>query len=70
MRTRLTVEAGDCTPAPLDLPPGRPATLGRSRDNTVVVRDELSSRLHAKVYFEDGQWHLRDFGLNGTRVDA
>lgn len=69
MRARITVEAGDCSPPVLDLFPGQPVTLGRSRDNTVVVRDELASRLHAKIYFEDGQWHLRDFGLNGTRVD-
>src|SRR5262249_12161365 len=50
--------------------PGQPVTLGRSRDNTVIVRDELASRLHAKIYFEDGHWHLRDFGLNGTRLDG
>src|SRR3954464_12565495 len=70
MRARLTVEAGDSQPATLDLTPGQPVTLGRSRDNTVVVRDELASRLHAKIYFEDGRWHLRDFGLNGTRVEG
>jgi Nif-specific regulatory protein len=70
MRARLTVEKGECLPATTDLFPGQPITLGRSRDNTVVVRDELASRLHAKIYFEDGRWHLRDFGLNGTRVDG
>src|SRR5262249_37301870 len=26
--------------------------------------------LHAKVYFENGRWFVRDFGLNGTRVDG
>jgi Nif-specific regulatory protein len=70
MRARLTVETGDCLPAAVDLSPGQPVTLGRSRDNTVVVRDELASRLHAKIYYEDGRWHLRDFGLNGTRLDG
>lgn len=70
MRAKLTVEAGDCVPAALDMNPGQPVTLGRSRDNTVVVRDELASRLHAKIYFEDGGWHVRDFGLNGTRLDG
>lgn len=68
MRARLTLEAGDCTPNTLDLTPGQPATLGRSRDSSLVIRDDLASRLHAKVYFEDGRWVLRDFGLNGTRV--
>jgi two-component system, NtrC family, response regulator HydG len=70
MRARITLEAGDCLPQNLDLSPGQPITLGRSRDNTVVLRDELASRLHAKIYFEDGRWHIRDFGLNGTRVDG
>src|SRR5947209_10640362 len=70
MRARLTVEAGECLPTTVDLLPGQPVTLGRSRDNTVVLRDELASRLHAKIYFEDGRWQIRDFGLNGTRVDG
>ncbi|MDB5309599.1 MAG: sigma54 specific transcriptional regulator, Fis family [Gemmataceae bacterium] len=70
MRARLTVEAGDCLPLSVDLAPGQTVTLGRSRDNTVVLRDDLASRLHAKIYFEDGRWHLRDFGLNGTRLDG
>jgi predicted component of type VI protein secretion system len=52
------------------VPAGPPVTLGRSRDNTVVLRDEMASRTHAKIYFEDGCWHVRDFGLNGTRVDG
>ncbi|MBA4065362.1 MAG: hypothetical protein C0501_16950 [Isosphaera sp.] len=70
MTARLTLEGGDCVPPALDLDPAHPVTLGRSRDNTVVLRDELASRLHAKIYFEDGRWHLRDFGLNGTKVDG
>ena len=71
MRARLTLEGGECIPPTLDLfPAGQPVTLGRSRDNTIVLRDELASRLHAKIYFEDGRWHVRDFGLNGTRVDG
>src|SRR3954463_9655708 len=70
MRARLTLEGGDCHPPTLDLSPGQPITLGRSRDNTLVLRDELASRLHAKIYFEDDRWHLRDFGLNGTWIDG
>jgi Nif-specific regulatory protein len=70
MRARITLEAGECLPQSLELMPGQPITLGRSRDNTIVLRDELASRLHAKIFFEDGRWHLRDFGLNGTRIDG
>jgi Nif-specific regulatory protein len=71
MRARLTLEAGECLPPSIDLSPAAPpVTLGRSRDNAIVLRDELASRTHAKVYFEDGRWHVRDFGLNGTRVDS
>jgi Nif-specific regulatory protein len=68
MQARLILEAGDCTPPALDLSPAQPATLGRSRENSIVVRNDLASRLHAKIYYEDGGWVLRDFGLNGTRV--
>jgi len=50
MRARLNVEAGECLPPTLDLFPGQPITLGRSRDNTLVLRDELASRLHAKIF--------------------
>jgi Nif-specific regulatory protein len=70
MHARLLLEAGDCLPQAVDLSPGQPATLGRSRENTVVVRNDLVSRLHCKVYFDEGRWVLRDFGLNGTKVDG
>lgn len=70
MRARLTLEIGDCAPQCVELVPGQPATLGRSRDSTVVLQEDLASRLHAKVYFEEGRWVVRDFGLNGTRVNG
>src|SRR5688572_16528732 len=70
MRARLTLEAGDALPTNLDVPPNQPATRGRSRDNAVVLKDDLASRLHAKVYQEDGRWFVRDFGLNGTKVNG
>ncbi len=70
MRARLTLEAGDGSPSSIDLLPGQPATIGRSRDNSVILRDDMASRMHAKIYFEDGRWVVRDFGLNGTRVSG
>src|SRR5262245_15728646 len=70
MEARLTLEDGDARPEVLDLDPEAPVTLGRSRDNSVVLRDEHASRLHVKIAFEGGRWVLRDFGLNGTRVNG
>jgi Nif-specific regulatory protein len=66
MRARLTIEAGDGAPEELDLDPETPATLGRSRDNSIVLRDEHASRMHARLFFDVGRWHVRDFGMNGT----
>ncbi len=70
MYARLIVEAGDCTPPTVDLSPDRPATVGRSRENALVVRSDLASRLHCKVYHDDGRWVVRDFGLNGTKLNG
>lgn len=70
MRARLAVLDGDARPTEVDLAAERPISIGRSRDNTVVLPDEdQASRLHARLYFENGRWLLRDFGLNGTRID-
>jgi two-component system, NtrC family, response regulator HydG len=70
MRARLAVLDGDALPTEVELAPERPISIGRSRDNTVVLpREDQASRLHARVYFENGRWLLRDFGLNGTRID-
>ena len=70
MRARLAVLDGDARPTEVDLAPDRPISIGRSRDNTVVLpHDDQASRLHARLYFENGRWLLRDFGLNGTRID-
>jgi len=70
MRARLSLIEGEARPEVVDATPDKPISIGRSRDNTIVVpRDEHTSRLHAKVFFENGRWRVRDFGLNGTRVD-
>jgi transcriptional regulator with GAF, ATPase, and Fis domain len=70
MRARLAVVDGDARPNVIDLAPEQPISIGRSRDNTVVLpHEDQASRLHARVYFEGGRWLLRDFGLNGTRVN-
>ena len=70
MRARLALVDGEARPNCVELAPERPISIGRSRDNTVVLpHEDQASRLHARLYFESGRWLLRDFGLNGTRVD-
>ncbi|MGL6075049.1 MAG: sigma 54-interacting transcriptional regulator [Fimbriiglobus sp.] len=70
MNARLLLESGECSPSSLDLTPLQTATIGRSRDNAIFIPNDLVSRLHAKIYFDSGKWVLRDFGLNGTRIDG
>ena len=60
------------------LNPGRPATLGRSSENAIVVRSDHASRVHAEVFFdsEAGSWAIRDRGsrngtiVNGCRIES
>jgi Nif-specific regulatory protein len=71
MSAQLTIVKGEGTPQVCELDPAKPVTIGRSRDNTIVLHDERASRLHAKVTFEGGQWVLTDNRtLNGTRIGA
>jgi DNA-binding NtrC family response regulator len=71
MRARLKIEWGEGKPLVCDLAREAPTTLGRSRENTVVLQDEHASRFHAKIYFADGRWLIEDCGtLNGTRVEG
>ena len=48
---------------------GQNSTIGRSTSNRIVVADEVCSRNHCEVFYEDGRWKLRDCGSrHGTRV--
>ncbi len=50
---------------------GQRFTIGRANTNRIVIKDELSSREHAEVYFAEDRWRLRDNkSLNGTRVNG
>jgi Nif-specific regulatory protein len=70
MRARLTIE-GENGGTVFELPADRPVTLGRSRENTIVLRDEHASRMHAQISYEGGLWHLSDLeSRNGTRLDG
>lgn len=45
-------------------------TLGRGRNNDVVIDDVTVSRAHAIFEFRDGAWWLTDLGsANHTRID-
>ncbi|HLQ65851.1 MAG TPA: SpoIIE family protein phosphatase [Candidatus Limnocylindrales bacterium] len=66
--------AADGERVPLD--PVVPGTIGRSRENIVVLTDASISRQHARVSFKDGAWWVEDLGskngtkVNGRRIDA
>ncbi len=53
------------------LDPSRPMHIGRASSCEIMLTDPVSSRFHAVVYFEDGNWHLRDTSSrNGTQVNG
>src|SRR5687768_10203643 len=71
MRALLTIEAGQGNPRVCTLDPEQPVTLGRHRNNIIVLHDEHASRWHAEVFQDNGRWVIRDFGaLNGTQVNG
>jgi two-component system cell cycle response regulator len=49
--------------------------IGRHPDNGLVIDDDGMSRVHARVFYEDGAYFVEDFGssngtyVNGTRVE-
>jgi len=50
---------------------GRPLIVGRASSNEIPIADERSSRRHAEIFFENGDWKVRDLGSrNGTFVDG
>ncbi len=47
-----------------------PTTLGRARDNAIVLDDGYVSARHARLTPRDGVWLLADLGsTNGTRLN-
>src|SRR4051794_1150605 len=71
MRARLVIIRGEGTPPVFDLEPASAITIGRSRENAFVLHDEHASRLHAKLYHQDGLWFIRDCDArNRTYVNA
>ncbi len=53
------------------LEPGHPLVIGRASSNEIPIADERSSRRHAEIFFDQGDWKVRDLGSrNGTYVDG
>ncbi len=65
-----------------ELPPGLVITLqgnctiGRARDNGLVIQEPFISGHHAQVYFKKEHWWIRDLGstnvtwINGKKVQS
>ncbi len=67
----LSVRSGPEKGKQFPLDPSRPLHIGRGSSCEIMLTDPVSSRFHAVVYFEDGNWHLRDTSSrNGTHVNG
>src|SRR5579884_2480791 len=50
---------------------GKPVTIGRHKDNVVVIADPRASRFHAVITTAPGGWMLRDLdSANGVAVNG
>src|SRR5262249_48724819 len=71
MRPRLIIETPEGISDVHHLQPDQVTSLGRNRNNTVVLVDKHASRWHAEIVLEEGRWVLRDRDtMNGTRVNS
>ncbi len=67
----LSVQSGSDKGKHFVLDPDRPMHIGRGSSCEILLSDPVSSRFHAVVYFEDGNWQLRDTSSrNGTFVNG
>lgn len=67
----LSIKSGPEQGRQIQLDRSRPMHVGRGASCEIMLTDPISSRFHAVIYFEDGDWHLRDNGSrNGTLVNG
>lgn len=65
--SRFDTGFGDIHPLATDMP----YTLGRANDNSLILKDDLCSRNHAELSWQDGQWLIQDLSsLNGVSVNG
>ncbi|MFG0262234.1 MAG: sigma 54-interacting transcriptional regulator, partial [Novipirellula sp. JB048] len=70
MTVYLTVRSGPEKGRQFTLDRERPMHIGRGKSCEIMLTDPVSSRFHAVIYYEDGNWHLRDTSSrNGTLVN-
>lgn len=68
---KVTIVDGNRDYRTLGLDKKREYTLGRGGDCDVQIKSTLASRLHAKLYYKDGSWHIIDNqSTNGTLLNG
>ncbi|MEM9826791.1 MAG: sigma 54-interacting transcriptional regulator [Planctomycetota bacterium] len=71
MVAQLSVRSGPEKGKRFTLDRARPMHVGRGSTCEIVLTDPVSSRYHAVIYYEDGDWHVRDTSSrNGTTVNG
>ncbi len=71
-QAQLQVQTGELAGRVFDLTDGRAVTLGRHRNNAIVLPDDLTSRFHVLILCDRGRWLVGNIGtpVNGTRIDG
>ena len=65
----LVIRDGESWSTIFQLIPGKTTTIGRASTNQIVLSDDRCSRTHAEVYYNSGDWYVRDLNSrNGTSV--
>ncbi|MCA9134577.1 MAG: FHA domain-containing protein, partial [Planctomycetales bacterium] len=67
----ISVRNGPDAGRTYQLDPDRPMHIGRGTSCEIMLTDPISSRFHAVLYFEEGNWQIRDNkSRNGTSVNG
>lgn len=70
MPARLTLREGAAQPSQVEIANESSITIGRRRENDIVIMNTYTSRWHARIYHEMGNWLLLDTSHNGTEVNG